>query len=158
MPAANHSTRHAAPVVRPMRADENARVERFFREAGYPVPLGSDYVAWGAWEGEALVGCIALCIEGGVTILRGPEIAYDRRRRGIGKALMEAVRPGIAARPCYCIAYTHLHRMYREAGFRRCAEGEGPEFLRRRVRDMRARKWDLALLFRPADEGAASND
>ena len=149
MPAANHKPRLAAPTVCPMRDDERRRTERFFREAGYPVPLG-DHVAWGAFEGEDLIGALALCDEAGITILRGPEIRHERRRRGLGKSLMRAAAPALEGRACYVISYRHLVRMYREFGFQRCGVGEGPEFLRRRVRDLNERSWDLLLLFKPA--------
>src|SRR5688500_7050627 len=92
MPASNHHPRRATEVRR-FAADENAQVERFFREAGYPVPLDQVVLAWGAWEGTALVGCLALCIERGVEILRGPEVLLQRRRSGIGKRLMHAAGP-----------------------------------------------------------------
>ena len=140
-----------------MRAEEQARTERFYREAGYPVPIG-EHVAWGAWQGEEMVGAIALSIEGGTAILRGPEIIHARRRRGVGRSLLRAAEPDLRRRSCYVIAYRHLVRMYREMGFTRCVEGDGPEFLRRRIHDLNRRGWDVLLLFKPAAEDAASND
>ena len=140
---------HAHADIRRFQGEEAGRAERFFREAGYPVPLGRDFIAWGAWEHEDdLVGCIALCVEHDVSILRGPEILDTRRRRGLGKVLLKATNPELAGRVCYCVAYEFLVRMYRDGGFRRCREAEGPDFLRRRIRELTARGWDLALLVR----------
>jgi GNAT superfamily N-acetyltransferase len=110
------------------------------------VPLGLDFIAWGAWEHEMLVGCIALCKEHHVSILRGPEVAHSRRKVGIGRRLLKAAEPELANHTCYCVAYGFLLRVYRDAGFRRCTPGEGPDFLRRRVRDFCARGWDVELL------------
>jgi GNAT superfamily N-acetyltransferase len=142
-----HHLAHAE--IRRMQGGEAGRAGRFFREAGYPVPLGRDFIAWGAWEREDdLVGCIALCVEHDVSILRGPEILDTRRRRGLGRMLLEAAVPELAGLTCYCVAYEFLVRMYRDAGFRRCGEAEGPDFLRRRIRELTARGWDLVLLIR----------
>jgi len=140
---------HAHSEIRRMQGDEAGRAERFFREVGYPVPLGRDFIAWGAWEHVYdLVGCVALCAEHGVSILRGPEVLDTHRRRGLGGQLLKAVAPDLAGRGCYCVAYDFLARLYRDAGFRRCGEAEGPEFLRRRIRELKAGGWDVALLVR----------
>jgi hypothetical protein len=139
-----------SPDVRGTPAEQKSDVERFFRLAGYPVPIDKPVAAWGAWEGEELVGCLALCLEDGVEILRGPEIVNRRRRRGYGKALLDAATPQLEGRTLYCVAYTHLLRMYAKAGFGPCAPGEGPEFLRRRVAALVGRGWHVVLLVRSA--------
>lgn len=149
MPASNHHPRPATEVRR-FGAEETGQVERYFREAGYPVPLDQVAAAWGAREGGALVGCLALCIEEGVEILRGPEVVFQRRRRGIGRLLIRAAGSELDARSCYCVAYAHLNRLYREVGFRRCEPDEGPEFLRRRVADLQSRGWNVGLLVKRA--------
>jgi len=140
----------ASHEVRGTPAEQRSDVERFFRLAGYPVPIGKPLAAWGAWDREDLVGCLAICLEDGVEILRGPEIVNRRRRRGYGKALLDAAAPALEGRTLYCVAYTHLLRMYGKAGFGPCAPGEGPDFLRRRVAALVARGWHVALLKRNA--------
>jgi hypothetical protein len=146
MPSTLRKPNGANHVVRRMAAAESVLAERFFLQAGYPVPLGLDFIAWGAWEHDVLVGCIALCREHNVSILRGPEVAHTRRKLGIGRTLLKSAASELANQTCYCVAYGFLLRIYRDAGFRRCAPGEGPDFLRRRVRDLNARGWDIALL------------
>jgi GNAT superfamily N-acetyltransferase len=135
--------------LRAVAATERAAIERFYREAGYPAALGTDFVAWGAWEGGVLVGALALCTEGDASILRGPEVGDSHRHRGIGRALLDTAAPDLASVSCYCIAYAFLVRVYQRYGFRRCAADEGPEFLRRRVRDLGDRGWNVVLLVKP---------
>jgi hypothetical protein len=42
---------------------EHVDLIRFFREAGFPIAILPKDKGWGAWAGDRLVGCIALCHE-----------------------------------------------------------------------------------------------
>lgn len=130
--------------------EEVSEVARFYREAGYPVPIQPEDTCWGAWDGPVLVGALALCREGGIRILRGPEVAHAYRRRGVGKALLRLAAPEVARDTTYCISYGFLKRLHAAGGFRAVPPGDAPEFLWRRVSVLNAQDWDVVLLRREA--------
>jgi predicted N-acetyltransferase YhbS len=132
---------------RRMPPEDHDDLTRFFRESGYPARV-EPAVAWGAWRGSELTACVALSLEEGTWVLRGPEVLGDLRRRGIGKRLLAAAEPELAGRTTYCVAYSHLRRLYSSIGFRTCTLGEKPDFLRRRLNALRALDWDVILLIR----------
>lgn len=134
---------------RRMPPEDHDDLTRFFRESGYPARV-EPAVAWGAWRGSELTACVALSLEEGTWVLHGPEVLGDLRRRGIGKRLLAAAEPELAGRTTYCVAYSHLRRLYSSIGFRTCTLGENPDFLRRRVNALRALDWDVILLIRSA--------
>jgi len=144
------------PVAQPIeyrrfRPEESGVLLRYFLRAGYPVPLSPQDTGWGAWNGEELVGALALSREHGEWLVRGPEIDSAYRRRRVGSALISLAIPEIRSLRCYCIAYTFLVRMYSRAGFRACPRESQPAFLARRVAKLRESQWDVVLLTRAPD-------
>jgi GNAT superfamily N-acetyltransferase len=133
--------------TRLMLPEDHADLTRFFYASGYPVRV-EPTIAWGVWRGSELAACVALCLEEGTWVLRGPEVLVDARHRGIGKRLLAAAAPELAHRTTYCIAYSHLRRMYSTVGFRTCRPNEAPDALRSRVKTLRAVDWDVILLIR----------
>ena len=140
----------SALECRPFEANEQPELIRFFREAGFPVPIHTKDMGWGVRVHGRLIGCIALCHEGKTWILRGPEVLPTNRRRGVGAELIRCVLPSLADRDCYCVAYPNLLKLYQGFGFRPCATTEQPAFLRRRVAWLRETGWELTVLRRPA--------
>jgi predicted N-acetyltransferase YhbS len=141
---------YAIPIeLRRMSPGEHDDLTRFFRESGYPARV-EPTIAWGAWRASELTACVALSLEEDTWVLRGPEVLGDLRRRGIGKRLLEAAEPELVDRTTYCVAYSHLRRLYSSIGFRACSFGERPDFLRRRVNALQALDWDVVLLIRTA--------
>jgi hypothetical protein len=132
---------------RRMPPEDHDGLTRFFRASGYPVRVDPT-IAWGAWRGSELAACVALSLEEGTWVLRGPEVVVDERRRGIGKRLLAAAAPELANRTTFCVAYSHLQRMYSSVGFRTCPPEDAPELLRRRVNALRDVGWDVILLIR----------
>ncbi|HEX7404010.1 MAG TPA: GNAT family N-acetyltransferase [Usitatibacter sp.] len=132
---------------RRMPREDHDDLTRFFRESGYPVRVEPE-IAWGVWRGSELAACVALSLEEGTWVLRGPEVLGDLRRRGIGRRLLAAAEHELADRTTYCVAYSHLRRMYASIGFRACSPGEKPDFLRKRVNALRAVGWEVVLLIR----------
>jgi GNAT superfamily N-acetyltransferase len=108
----------ASLELRRLLPEEYRQVAAFYREAGYPAAIKPEDIAWGAWSGPALVGCISLCPEEGVWVLRGPEVQFEYRRHGVGRMLLDLVKPEVATRTCYCLAYVYLTGLYAVAGFR----------------------------------------
>ena len=145
MPAIRFNSVALAP--RRMAPEEHDDLTRFFRVSGYPARV-EPMVAWGAWRGSELAACLALSLEEDTWVLRGPEVLGDLRRRGIGARLLAAAEPELADRTTYCVAYSHLRRMYSTVGFRTCHPGEKPDFLRKRVNALRAVGWDVVPLIR----------
>lgn len=133
--------------LRRMPPEDHDDLTRFFRRSGYPVQV-EPTIAWGAWRGSKLAACVALSLEEDLWVLRGPEVLSDLRRRGIGAQLLAAAEPEFADRTIYCVAYSHLRRMYSSIGFRTCSPGEEPDLLRKRVNALRAVGWDVTLLIR----------
>src|ERR1700681_5002683 len=134
-----------APLqARRMLPEDHDGLTRFFRASGYPVRV-EPAIAWGAWRGRELAACVALSLEEGTWVLRGPEVLVDVRRRGIGKRLLAAAAPELADGTSFCVAYSHLRRMYSSIVVRTCPPDEAPEVLRRRVKALRAVDWDVIL-------------
>jgi predicted N-acetyltransferase YhbS len=132
---------------RRMPPEDHDDLTRFFRKSGYPVQVDPT-IAWGVWRGSELAACVALSLEEDTWVLRGPEVLVDLRRQGIGARLLAAAEPELADRTTYCVAYSHLRRMYSSIGFRICSPGEKPDFLRKRVNALRAVGWEVTLLIR----------
>ncbi|HEX7557577.1 MAG TPA: GNAT family N-acetyltransferase [Usitatibacter sp.] len=135
--------------LRRMSPGEHDDLTRFFRNTGYPAQV-EPTIAWGAWRASELAACVALSLEEGTWVLRGPEVLGDLRRRGIGKRLLEAAKAELAGRTTYCVAYSHLRRLYASIGFRACSFGERPDFLRKRANALRTVGWDVVMLIRTA--------
>jgi GNAT superfamily N-acetyltransferase len=129
---------------------EHVDLIRFFREAGFPIAILPKDKGWGAWAGDRLVGCIALCHEAKTWILRGPEVMPPYQRRGVGAGLLHVALPTLQEHDCYCVAYPRLLRMYQRAGFRPCPLSDQPSFLRKRVAWLQETGWDLIILRRPS--------
>jgi predicted N-acetyltransferase YhbS len=140
-PAASLEYRAFAP-------GERSDLSRFFREAGYPVPISPDDQGWGAWSQGTLVGAIALCHEENEWLLRGPEILHAFRRRRVGAELLKLAIPKLRSHTCYCVAYSFLARMYSAEGFKPCPSEEIPKFLARRIKGLREAQWDVTVLRR----------
>ena len=147
MPENNFNPLPLAP--RRMAPEDHDDLTRFFRESGYPAQV-EPTIAWGAWRGSELAACVALSHEGDTWVLRGPEVRVDFRHRGVGKRLLAAAAPELADRTTYCVAYSHLRRMYSSIGFRTSSPGEKPDFLRKRVYALRTEGWEVVLLIRTA--------
>lgn len=107
----------------------------FYRRTGYAAHLGEkDRLIIAESEGK-IIGALRLCQEQGVWVLFGMRVIPDRRRQGLGSALLgEAVmRLGRAA--CYCIPHAYLEAFYGSAGFARIPVQTAPNFLQDRWHD-----------------------
>jgi predicted N-acetyltransferase YhbS len=148
--ATRANTLKSAPVEpRRMSPENHDDLTRFFRKSGYPVQVHPT-IAWGVWRESELAACVALSLEEDTWVMRGPEVLAGVRRLGLGARLLAAAEPELADRTTYCMAYSHLRRLYSSIGFRTCAPGEQPDFLRKRVNALRAVGWDVTLLIRTA--------
>ena len=148
MAVPSHRFDPASLQLRRLAPGENEEASRFYREAGYPVPIMAHDRVWGVWVDGILAACVALCEEEDVWVLRGPEVHFEYRRHGLGRALIEQVRPELDGHTCYCVAYSFLMPLYAALGFGACPAADEPEFLTRRVRELREAGWDVVVLRR----------
>ena len=81
----------------------------------------------------AVVGAVRVAVEGGVAVLRGMQVAPAHQRRGIGTRLLTELDQVIGDRPCFCLAYAAIERMYTRIGFKRIPDDRAPVFLRERL-------------------------
>ena len=99
--------------------------------------VASDIVLVVEIEGE-LVGCVRLCMEEGVSVLRSMNIHPQYQRRGLGTRMLTALELMMKGGPCWCLALSHLETFYANIGFRHVPSTEGPLHLQKRFDEYRA--------------------
>lgn len=139
-------------IIRVARQEEHPRVAETYVAWGYGGGVLPSDVVYVAEENGALIGIVRRTVEEGVTMLRGMQIAPDRRGRGIGARLLRAFVADLDG-ACTCIPYTHLTRFYGSEGFAVVADDDAPAFLQARLATYRARGLSVLAMRRPA--GAA---
>lgn len=88
---------------------------------------------WGCQEGAGLVGVMGIQDVGDVALIRHAYVRTERRRCGIGRALLAHLR-GLTARPLLVgtwAAAVWAVRFYEKQGFRLVGEAEKNHLLRR---------------------------
>ena len=96
-----------------------------------------------------LIGAARLCLESGLLVLRGMQVHPERRRRGVGAAMLTRLEEAMAGTPCWCLPYRHLEAFYGRAGFVTVRPDSAPAFLRHRLTAYLARGADVILMHRP---------
>jgi GNAT superfamily N-acetyltransferase len=124
------------------------RVHAFYRGWNYRRPIGPRAVILIAELDRELAGLVRLEPEHGTTVLRGMRVQPEHQRRGIGAALLEAVRQQLGDGACYCLAYAHLTGFYGRIGFITVPADAAPAFLRERVAQYSRERDDFVLLWR----------
>jgi predicted GNAT family N-acyltransferase len=117
-------------------ADARGRseVEAFYRDQlGRDVPLEADQQVILARDGDAVVGALRLCPEGGTLLLRTVVVAKERRGQGIGRALLSEASRAIGDRECWCFPWSYLEAFYGAIGLVRVPESAVPAALRHRT-------------------------
>jgi GNAT superfamily N-acetyltransferase len=110
-----------------------ADIAALYADAGYGAaidPADSILVARSAGQ---LAGVVRLCVEEGVTVLRGMQVRPAFQRQGVGSRLLAACGPWLERGPAFCLPYTHLVDFYAAAGFAPVAADALPGFLARRL-------------------------
>lgn len=139
-------------IIRVARPEEHPRVAETYVAWGYGGGVLPSDMVYVAEEDGALIGIVRRTVEEGVTMLRGMQVAPERRGRGIGARLLRAFVADLDG-ACTCIPYTHLTRFYGAEGFAVVADDDAPAFLQARLATYRARGLSVLAMRRPA--GAA---
>ena len=82
-------------------------------------------------------------------MLRGMQVAPERRGGGIGRQLLNALVAELGGEECFCVPYTHLTGFYGSVGFVAIPDENAPPLLRYRVAGYRTRGLDVLLMRRP---------
>lgn len=129
---------------------ELAEVNAFYRQCGYGAVASDAERVFIARAGQQLVGAVRLCVEQGVTVLRGMQVHPDFQRQGIGANLLVACTPFLDERAAFCLPYTHLLSFYARAGFVEIAADALPEFLAARLASYQGRGQQVLAMTRAA--------
>jgi predicted N-acetyltransferase YhbS len=114
-------------------AAELAEVGEFYKTTGYGGGVSQGDVTLTARLDGHLVGAVRLCLESGVVVLRGMQIAPFSQRKGIGRTLLQHCVPFLNKGPAYCVPYEHLTSFYGQVGFIVTPPALLPEFLAKRL-------------------------
>jgi GNAT superfamily N-acetyltransferase len=142
-------------IIRIARPEEYARVLQTYEAWGYGGGVQPDDRIYIAEVNGELAGIVRRTREHGVTMLRGMQVAPERRGGGIGRRLLNALVAELGGEACYCVPYTHLTAFYGSVGFVELPEENAPPFLRYRVAGYRTRGLDVLLMRRPGSVEAA---
>lgn len=143
-------------IIRIARPEEYARVLQTYEAWGYGGGVQLDDRVYIAEVGGELAGIVRRTREHEVTMLRGMQVAPERRGRGIGWRLLQALVAELGGEECFCVPYTHLTGFYGSVGFVEIAEENTPPFLRYRVAGYRTRGLSVLVMRRPGSVQAAS--
>jgi N-acetylglutamate synthase-like GNAT family acetyltransferase len=109
--------------------DDLPAIRDLYAQAGYGAAIdGADTVLMAKVDGQ-LAGVVRLCMEQGVTVLRGMQVQPAFQRQGVGSALLAACVPVLDRGPAYCLPYTHLTGFYGALGFEPVGADQLPAFL-----------------------------
>lgn len=143
-------------IIRIARPDEHARVLQTYEAWGYGGGVQPDDRVYIAEVGGELAGVVRRTREHGVTMLRGMQVAPERRGRGIGWRLLQALVAELGGDECFCVPYTHLTGFYGSVGFAEIPDENTPPFLRDRLAGYRARGLNVLVMRRPGSPEAGA--
>ncbi len=115
-------------------AEDLPAVASFYEDVGYTVGIEPGDRILAVREQKRFVAAVRLCDEMNTQVLRGMYVAPDRRGRGIGSRLLDAVAAAMGPVACWCVPFAHLREFYSRAGFEECPLELAPGFLEKRVR------------------------
>ncbi len=125
-------------------------VNQFYVACGYRGRVTEQDQVVVALQGKHLVGCVRLCREKNVLVLRGMQVRGKYQRQGVGTALLREALQWVKDEPCYCIPYTHLVKFYAAHGFGEIDPESAPPFLIQRLNKYRAIGQKMVLMMRDA--------
>jgi predicted N-acetyltransferase YhbS len=141
----------AGVTIRVARPEEHARAAQAYEAWGYRGGVRPEDVVYVAEADGELVGVVRRTVEdGGVTMLRGMQVAPEWRRRGIGMRLLQAFVADLGGAECWCIPYTHLTDFYGTEGFATVLAPDAPGFLQARLAEYLGRGLSVLIMRRPA--------
>ena len=97
-----------------------------------------------------VLGCVRLCEEEGVFLLRSMLIHPNYRNKGLGKRLLKEFEKQLLENlhaPVYCVPHDYLGDFYSYVGFE-TIENEAPQFLFQRVQSYKNNGHNCILMVR----------
>jgi predicted N-acetyltransferase YhbS len=116
-----------------VQGDELARIEEFYKQAGYRGGVSKADITLAAKVDGRLAGVVRLCDEAGVIVLRGMHVAPAFQRQGIGRSLLAHCVAHLDRGVAYCLPYDHLVAFYGHVGFVEARAEALPSFLGERL-------------------------
>ena len=113
------------------------KVREFYESVNYDDDVFSENLFIIAEEQDRIIGAVRLCQEGGLTILRGFNVAKSYQRQGIGSKMLNLLVDQVGSQDCYCITYAHLIDFFRRVGFEPIHWHDAPLFLQHRLLEYR---------------------
>ncbi len=128
---------------------EYPAIGSFYAEVGYSGVIKKADIVFLALEKSQIVGAVRLCQEEDKLVLRGMYVSAEKRRLGIGTALLQAVSNEIGPRECWCIPYSYLCYLYGQIGFEEVSSNTRPVFLLARLADYIDHGKSVVIMVRP---------
>lgn len=135
-------------TLRATSLTKNPEIADFYRRTGYSASLEESDQVLVAESGGEIVGVLRLGQEEGVWVLRGMRVIENRRRQGLGSALLREAAGLLGQATCYCIPHAFLEAFYASAGFARIQVRAAPPFLLDRWHDYGRRGLDVIIMRR----------
>ena len=140
--------------VRIATHSELSEVECLYAICGYRGGVDPADTTFLARSQGQLIGAVRICVEHGVTVLRGMHVLPSFQRQRAGSQLLTATIPLLNKSPSYCLPYSHLVSFYGSASFETAKPNQVPDFLRDRLAVYLARGQDIIAMSRSAVRGA----
>ncbi len=136
-------------TIRPAVAEDRAAIDSLYIESQYRGVWSMRDRIFVADDAGMLVGVIRLVDEAGLLSLRGMQVRSDRRRQGVGSALLSALLATTDKRGCYGLIYTQLADLFIQAGFAPVDESRAPGFFQQRIKGYRNGGKEFLMLYHP---------
>lgn len=130
-------------------SDQHEQIHALYEECGYHGGFHANDLILVAQEFGRLIGAVRLCVEQGLTLLRGFFILPSHQGKGIGSQMLQELVPHIGIHTCYCIPFDHLVKFYGVAGFVALSPDEAPIFLAQRFTRYFTAGHKIILMARP---------
>jgi len=129
--------------------NQHDEIYALYEECGYHGGIQPNDFILVAQEFGRLVGAVRLCVEQGLTLLRGFFILSSHQGKGIGSQMLQELISHVGNRTCYCIPFDHLTKFYGAAGFVPLSPTDAPIFLAQRFASYSTDGHKVILMVRP---------
>ncbi|MCW8332183.1 GNAT family N-acetyltransferase [Photobacterium sp. SDRW27] len=118
-------------------------INRFYK-SHYPAGKAKkDEIIWVGENSSGIISCVRFKQFEHFQLLTGMLVHPDLRGNGIAKQLLTAINEQTTDLPCFCFAFSHLEKLYQDAGFVVISDSDLPESLASRIKRYRLSGKDL---------------